>query len=115
VITVTHRPGAQPSQIRAGPRLGIPLGPELLALDDTGQEALLLLLAAKTVDHRSYILDAERNDPRAAQPGQLVLEHKALQGRPLLSSVFCRPVPDRPALAIQQLHPLQIILPTQHL
>ncbi|MNC67024.1 hypothetical protein D3C75_1174840 [compost metagenome] len=47
--------------------------------------------------------------------GQLVLEHEALQRRPVAAAVGLRPVTDDPALGVQQAHPLQVVVLVQHL
>ena len=115
MIAVAYRLGTQAGQVGTGTGFGIALGPERLGAEDARQETLLLRLAAEAVDHRADILDAERDDPRAALAGQFVLEDETLQRRPFLAAIGLWPMPGDPALGLQQAHPLHVVGLVQHL
>ena len=51
LVAVAHRGGEAPGDVGAAARLGEELHPELLALEDGGDVALLLLLGAELQQH----------------------------------------------------------------
>ena len=69
LVAVAHRPGAEPGQVRPGPRLAEQLAPELLAGEHRRQVALLLLRRAGEQDGRPGPADADRVDSKD-QPSQ---------------------------------------------
>ena len=103
--------GLERGEIRAGLRFGEALAPGDLALEDLGQELLLLLLGPPLQDGRSDQGVAEEvGSHGGAGPGELLVEHHVLQGREALAAVLLRPGRADPAAVVELLHPLLVEL-----
>ena len=90
----------QAGEVGAGVGLGEALAPRRLALEDAGEELLLLLLGPPLQDRRADEGVAEEVAAhRGADPGELLVEHHVLHGRQALAAVLLRPRrADPPAL-----------------
>jgi hypothetical protein len=73
------RPGGEPGEVGAGAGLGEELAPDLVAPEDGGEEALLLLERSVPPEHRSDELEADDIElPRQPRPGHLLGEDRLL-------------------------------------
>src|SRR5262249_20695015 len=92
LVALALGPGLHVRQLGAGVRLGEPLAPELLALDDRRQEAALLLRRAERHHRGSEQGLADVSEPpRAASARVLFVEDDLLHQRQAAAPVFLGP------------------------
>src|SRR6267378_3142006 len=97
-------------QVRARARLRISLAPEVRAVVDARQEALLLGLRAELQQHGRAHPEPERHQRRSLRVATLFLEDVLLHGVPVRPAPFLRPVRRDPALLGEDPVPAQQIV-----
>src|SRR5690606_23466522 len=95
----------QAGQIGTGARLGVTLTPPVLALENTRQVVVLLLLGTEFDDYRSDHVDAERKHGGGTGLGTFFLEDVLLDRAPAGTAILFRPVQSQPALLVENLLP----------
>ena len=106
VVVEQLGPGPQRGQVGAGARLAEPLTPADVAVQQGGQEPLLLLLGPVGEDGPAQVADAR--DVRGVGPARLVVEDGVVDGAAVLAAVLLGPPhPHVPAL-VQGLVPAAV-------
>ncbi len=110
LIAVEHRLAPQVAEVGAGIGLAVALTPDVVAVDDPGNELLLLLLGAPVDQRVAHHLDAEgvvgatRGNPG---PGELLGDDHDLEGRQPGSSVLGGPAEGEQLVVAQDLAPFE--------
>ena len=113
---VADGPGLEVGEVGAGVGLAVALAPQLLAVDDARQEALLLLGRAEG-DHRG----AEQGLPDVADPARgpgphvLLVVDDLLVQRQAAAAVLLGPAHARPAVGPEVALPRQALVEERHL
>src|SRR5262249_26413731 len=110
MIAVTHRLGADRSEIGARARLGKALAPPLLAGENAWQKLLLLGLVAERINDWADHGDAERQRRQRACARRFLLEDEALGDRPARTAMFLGPEWRDPALLVEDTMPEERLL-----
>ena len=110
MVACKIRAGFQRCQIGAGARFRVSLAPPDVTFQNVGQEALLLLVAAEGVYHGPDHVEAERNNLRRIGLGGFGHEDVFLNGRPACAAVLGGPVHACPALLVQALLIVNVVV-----
>ena len=111
LVTIEHGTGLQRRQVGARVRLAEALAPARLALQDRGQELLLLFLSAPLQDRRADERVAEEVGPqRCLGPRELLRQHDTLHRGEPLAAVLDGPRGADPAAGEQLRRPLVVEL-----
>ncbi len=97
LVTVTHRPGLQRSQVGARLGLGVADGEVDLSGQDGGEEERLLLLGAETHDRRAHRVHGDEGE-RGTGPTGLVEEDELVGGGATLAAELLGPSDAEPAV-----------------
>ena len=98
VAAVGDRACLQRGKVGARSRFGVALRPENGAVENAGQETLLLVLGAEGVDDGPHIKQPHRHDVQRARALKLLVEDILLVGAPAGAAIGFRPVDGEPAL-----------------
>src|SRR3954471_13846741 len=97
-VVAQYGRGANSGEVTAGAGLGVTLAPDVGAVQDAGQEPVLLLLRAERRDRRAGELLTEVVDPAGrAGPRVLLVEDDLLRHRRTATAGLARPPESDPA------------------
>ncbi|MNQ67660.1 hypothetical protein D3C85_821910 [compost metagenome] len=115
VLAIAHCAGFQAGKVGAGTRFRVTLAPPVFAAENARQKTRFLLGGTELDDHRGNHLDAERHNARRAGGPALFFEDVLLYDTPARATDLGRPTQGQPALLVEGLHPLHLMLFAQTL